>query len=1197
MAERARPARRRGLAGRPGRDRGTGEAHGHGRAGEVVVSGNPFLGPQPYRAGDSHRFLGRDPLLNEMVLRILARECVTLYGPSGAGKSSLMQAGVIPHLEKTRDFRTVRIDGWPTEEQPLERLVQTLFKELALEPLPKRESLQQELKRAVDLFSQRSDRPLLIYLDQLEQLFLPGQDPKQAGLLLHGLHVLALQPVRGLHLVLSLREDYLGLFQAHAYGRKELLDHRFRLGPFTVGEMVQVACQLASSGGAPQHWSEDEIFELMLQVRVPGHVATDGAEVQTTFAQIVCRALYEKRAKGDANGPVQAEPMLHQYLETTLEGLGPLKPHARRLLEEHLVSNDGSRRLLKQHEARAALRELSDGQVGNVLTCLESAAVLHAEEHQGSRYFELGHDWLARKVFDLRQERVRQEQEERARKIERELAARRRLVAVASVSTAVALMASLLFLWALRQREAARQAEMRARDHALMSGARELLGLDKPEVASKLLLEVAHPERVSGWHQLALDTLLKRGPIFTLRCNGQVAAPSLSPNGQLIAALCSDGRVQIWQSDGKGAPLLLQRHEELRSVVFSHDGQRVVTRSSDKTALVWKTDGKSEPIVLRGHEGDVYSAAFSPDGQLVVTASSDKTARVWRADGTGEPIVLRGHEAEIYSASFSPDGQRIVTTSADNTARVWNTDGKGDPVVLPGHEGGSPLAVFSPDGHSVLVANGQGVARVWRADGQEKPVVLQGHQGGISHAEFSPDGQRVVTASLDGTARVWRADGKGEPIVLQGHEDFVRSAEFSPDGQRIVTASFDGTARVWRADGKGEPIVLQNHGRGVYAAAFSPNGQSVISNSYDGTARVWNVDRRRDPVAVHEFPGAITSVAFSRDWKDIAVVFAHRPALVLRFDTTGKPYVVRRFEGGVNSVAISPDGRTIVTGSNYDGTVRIWRPDEAAEPVVLGEQESGMLSVAFSPDGQEVVTASDRGPVRVWSVEGKRTSAVLSPGNEPITSVALSPDGQRVGIAYGYGEAQVWRIDGQGNPVTLQGSRGVLESIEFSPDGQRVVTASNDGTARVWRTDGAGEPVVLRGHARGVLSATFSPDGLRVATASQDKTARVWRIDGKEEPIVLHGHDAEVISVAFSLDGQRVITASSGRRAAFNDNTIRVWPIGTAELQRLLREANIDCLLPVLRQTYLDESPVQARERYEACERSYGRPPFFTADP
>ncbi|HMY20575.1 MAG TPA: hypothetical protein PKA58_29825, partial [Polyangium sp.] len=91
---------------------------------------NPFPGPQPYRACDRHRFYGRDALTKKLVHQVLARPVTTLYGPSGAGKSSLMQAGVMPHLQDKHNFRFVVIDGWPATPPPLEWLVQSLFVQL-----------------------------------------------------------------------------------------------------------------------------------------------------------------------------------------------------------------------------------------------------------------------------------------------------------------------------------------------------------------------------------------------------------------------------------------------------------------------------------------------------------------------------------------------------------------------------------------------------------------------------------------------------------------------------------------------------------------------------------------------------------------------------------------------------------------------------------------------------------------------------------------------------------------------------------------------------------------------------------------------------------------------------------------------------------------------------------------------------------
>jgi WD40 repeat protein len=1002
---------------------------------------NPFLGPQPYRAPDRERFFGREEATRKLTNRILAHPCVTLFGPSGAGKSSVMQAGVIPVLEEAHGFRTVRIDGWLVGEPPLQRLVEVMHSALELGPPPTRGEPLAALDAAVELAVLRSDRPILVYLDQLEQVLLPGRDAEQTSVFFKGLDALARKPVQGLQVVLALREDYLGRFRDRVTGKRELLEQGFRLGPLTVGDMVKVVGRLAAEGVPAQQWDEEELRPLMRQMRVDGQEAKDEAEVQAAFAQIVCRDLWEERGMGGVIELTDAEPRVHRYLEMSLHGLGPHKAAARQLLEDHLVAGDGSRRLMTEQEARSVL---PPSVADEVLTRLEAAAVLHAEEHQGSRYFELGHDWLARKVFELKKERL-------------ERLARRRVATFAVGAVLAVVVLAGLFFWALRQGSLAQQAQLnaqaqatRARDLALMAGARELQARNRAELAAKLLLQVQQPEQMRDWVQSAHDSL-KAGFIeATFRSSRPLSTASFSPDGQWVVTPLEDGSARVWRADGTGTPVALTGHEDsVRSAEFSPDGQRVVTASRDGTARVWRADGTGAPVVLTGHERFVESARFSPDGQRVVTASFDSTARVWRADGTGAPVVLMGHEHVVLSAEFSPDGQRVVTASMDGTARVWRADGTGAPVVLTGHEGLVKSAEFSPDGQRVVTVSSDGTARVWRADGTGAPVVLKGHEHAVISAEFSPDGQRVVTASSDGTARVWRADGMGMPVVLKGHVGLVMSAEFSPDGLRVVTASSDGTARMWWADGMGTPLVLTGHEGSVESAEFSPDGLRVVTASSDRTARV------------------------------------------LRAYGMGAPVALMGHEGLVLSAEFSPDGQQVVTASR-DGTARVWRADGTGTPVVLTGHKGLVKSAEFSPDGQWVVTASEDGTARVWRADGTGTPVVLTANEDPVRSAAFSPDGQRVVTVSSEGTARVWRADGTGAPVVLTGHEGSVMSAAFSPDGQRVVTASEDRTARVWRADGTGTPVVLTGHVGSVNSAAFSPDGQRVVTAAKDWLALVW---------------------------------------------------------------------------------------------------------
>src|SRR5262249_27655716 len=150
-----------------------------------------------------------------------------------------------------------------------------------------------------------------------------------------------------------------------------------------------------------------------------------------------------------------------------------------------LITADGNRTLRTEKELSGVLPEK---ELKPVLKDLEDAAILHAAEHQGSRYFEIGHDWLARKVFEQRQQRKRAEEERRREedqerellrrrneaeaKLAAERGRRRRLAVIAIVSLAVAAGAIVLGLWALeRKREAveARQevlAQKEATDNA-----------------------------------------------------------------------------------------------------------------------------------------------------------------------------------------------------------------------------------------------------------------------------------------------------------------------------------------------------------------------------------------------------------------------------------------------------------------------------------------------------------------------------------------------------------------------------------------------------------------------------------------------------------------------------------------------------------------------------------------------------------
>ncbi|WP_437672935.1 nSTAND1 domain-containing NTPase [Sorangium sp. So ce131] len=1196
----------------------------------IVPSANPFPGPQPYRAADRDRFHGREELSYRLEASVLANRCVTVYGPSGAGKSSLMQASVIPALVDAQRLRVVRVDAWPEDKEPTRWLADAVYAALSFGERPPELSAEEALLSAAQRAARKSPRIVLLYLDQIEQLLYPSRSTTEVEAFFAALNRLVDTPLRSLRVVLLLREDYLGRFRDRLREHRRLLSHGFRVGPLSVAELSEAVCKAAAGGQPPQTWELEPMRALMLQVRMPGQAESDDAEAQAAYAQIVCRALFQQRAQGGdaaAQEAVEAEPILRRYLEATLDELGALSAAARRLLEDHLVTADGSRTLRTEKEL---LRLLPAEELGPILKALEGAAILHAEEHQGSRYFEIGHDWLARRVSEARQQREleeeqrrreeaqrrREEEQERElarerseaeRRLARARAQRRFFATLALVAVVVAAGAVMLVLYAFRQRAYAQGAERDARaaeanakdkeieasDARLLAGFRELKNSGQIAWGIKLLPEVQRPEAARGWVALASDALRQNALFVTLRGHEQpLRAAVWSHDGQRVLSASDDGTARLWKADGTGDPVVFSGHEgRINAVAFSPDDKRVLTASEDGTARLWGAGGNLIAVLNAGG-GPVRRAAWSRDGGRVVTASADHVARIHGVDGGGV-VELTGHTGPLNAAVFFDDGARVLTASDDGTARVWAADGIGKPVILRGSEAGVLFAVPSPDGTRVLTACSDGTARIFDASGKGKPVVLEGHQGNVLFAAWSRDGARVATASADKTARIWRADGAGEPVVLAGHGRAVTFVAFRPpDGRYVATASLDHTARLWPSEG-GKDLVLAGHDAPVLSAAWSPDGARVLTAaaplvgvpSRDSTVRIWRPAMLES--LPRERPAFYHSAFVGPGAELVASAYDDRAVRVWRADGTGERVVLAQQGAWIAGAALSPDGAR-VAAAGFDGVTRIVRVDGTGDLVSILGHTAAVRAAAWSPGGTLLVTVSDDRTARIISVNGAWGGArVLSGHTDGLTSAAWSPDAQRIVTTSMDHTARVWLASAAQELVAFKGHGGAVYSAAWSPDGAWIATGSEDGTVQVWDArSGAVMASLDRGVA--VLQAIWSPGGDRIAVALRQGgvllwSREAWERPGMSEPVLLDTQ-AAILAMVFLDGGKRLFTVAA-------DNTTRTFTIDADELRRGLLSSNVDCLPASLRGLHLGEAPDRASERYAACEREHSRTP------
>lgn len=277
---------------------------------------------------------------------------------------------------------------------------------------------------------------------------------------------------------------------------------------------------------------------------------------------------------------------------------------------------------------------------------------------------------------------------------------------------------------------------------------------------------------------------------------------AFSPDGKLIAAPCSDGRLWLADAfDGREATSYKLGERDLDLLAFLPGGDRIAVTDDDGKLVIW--DRSERRIVAEWSNPNrsmIRSLAVSPNGNQMASAAGDQQLRIHDVPSLSVVHAIRAAD-NVMAVAYSPDGNRFAWGGQFDEITLCTPGDWAQPQRIPARAECLCLA-FAHQSDKLAAGLSNGFLQIMDArDGSM--LFVRSSSAEVRSLAWSPDDRLLVSTHRDGTLRVWHAPTATELGVLYRGGMLFSTVSFSPDGSRLAAffeLSGESQAILWKLD-------------------------------------------------------------------------------------------------------------------------------------------------------------------------------------------------------------------------------------------------------------------------------------------------------------------------------------------------------------------------------------------------------------
>ena len=1090
-----------------------------------------YPGIQPFGPKDKDIFFGRDKDIADLTTAILVQKLVVLHSKSGMGKSSLIQAGLIPHLESEKGMLPVpvRLGAYNPNVQKSPLAITRLKVPLKDEStyldqlIPSEDSLWYYLKK---LDAQKNNTgtegEIVLIFDQFEELFTYPQHEIDAfkHQLAEVLYLTVPQRIRdiinanygseaeldeitnenikslfeslNIKVLFSIRSDKLSLLDQLSDVIPTILHQWFELQPLKLSHAEDAILEPAYSQ-LPIFQSPAFDYSNRALDRILNYLSNNHQDnIESFQLQIICQyaesvVIKENKSNIDIQDLKDIESIFKTYYDRQIDKLPGEKEQlaARKFIEEGLIFEKEERRI-----------NLYEGQIYNdyhispqlLRSLVENRLVRPEPDIRGGMSYELCHDTLVKPILESKARRLEQEREEQRRIESAKTRKRQLLLSLLALGIIGILVAGILQIFVAKQK-----ADILAKVGELLTQTVENEGKD-PNLA------------------LAL-------------ANAAYSLDPDNPNSRRI-------RGKVF-SENHFYAKVFNHDSPIFAVAFTPDDKFLLTGTKKGEINLWDIEKSSLVTRFQGYGGEIWNLEITKDGKYIFAEGSSKKIVIWDFDSKS---IIRTIAIPTWWVTFHANSREIIMRTGGESPAMASYDIATGEIV-------SDYTYLSKDknivgaktlnGRLVFVERQEEKMIIWDAIRNDitQTFTFPEYASGITNQVISPDGKFLLTGDTKGRIFTWDLNTGNFLQRFSGHQDRISGIRFSKDGNTFVSSGWDQKAYLWETQTGRLISTFHAHRLATSDIMFSNDESMIVTTSWDGTAKLWPLRENKTIKNWLTYPGKKMALDLSKDQQWIAS--GQTDGSIQIWDLDGNQ--LQTFSGHqgmrVYSVVFSPDKKHLYSAGE-DKIIRKWDLEKRIEVGTFKEHKSGKIMMDISPDGQRIASGGMDGIIYIWNTENQELIHTLNGHSDAIRDLLFTKGGNELFSGSVDTKAILWsantakqiqvyeeKVDGNSEALT-----GEVGSVDISPDGKTLITGHWNTSIKLWDRE-TGQLRQILNAEEPVMKVMFTPDGKFIYSGGKDHIVRKWIVEsGALERT--YQHKDEVHYLYFIPESQRLLSGS-----------------------------------------------------------------------